>query len=251
MQNRIYRNLSQALAGVGDYMAMERLLELSEGPETDLVVLDTPPAREALDFLDAPRRLLDLLNSRAVTLLGGGMRRGFSVVDIAARAVLSAFDRLTGLHLLGDVQAFVRNFDGMYAGFAERAARVQKLLVACDTAVVVVTTAEPERTAQAHEFIAALRAAGIEPRAVIVNRMLPAMPSAEQVARAALTPALKRKLVRAAREFAALRAREAAAIASLRAGGPGGLKLLAVPDLGREPAELADLLRLGHSLAIL
>ena len=117
----------------------------SEEPATDLVVLDTPPAREALDFLDAPRRLLDLLNSRAVTLLGGGMRRGFSVVDLAARAVLSAFDRLTGLHLLGDVQAFVRSFDGMYAGFAERAARAQQLLVAGDTAVVVVTTAEPER----------------------------------------------------------------------------------------------------------
>ena len=153
MQNRIYRNLSQALAGVGDYMAMERLLELSEEPTTNLVVLDTPPAREALDFLDAPRRLLDLLNSRAVTLLGGGVRRGFSVVDLAARAVLSAFDRLTGLHLLGDVQAFVRSFDGMYAGFAERAARAQQLLVASDTAVVVVTTAEPERIAQAHEFL--------------------------------------------------------------------------------------------------
>ena len=185
MQNRIYRNLSQALAGVGDYMAMERLLELSEEPTTDLVVLDTPPAREALDFLDAPRRLLDLLNSRAVTLLGGGMRRGFSVVDLAARAVLSAFDRLTGLHLLGDVQAFVRSFDGMYAGFAERAGRAQRLLVASDTAVVVVTTAEPERIAQAHEFLDALRAAGIEPRAVIVNRTLPAIPSVAQIARAA------------------------------------------------------------------
>ena len=251
MQNRIYRNLSQALAGVGDYMAMERLLELSEEPATDLVVLDTPPAREALDFLDAPRRLLDLLNSRAVTLLGGGMRRGFSVVDLAARAVLSAFDRLTGLHLLSDVQAFVRSFDGMYAGFAERAARVQQLLVAGDTAVVVVTTAEPERIAQAHEFLAALRTAGIEPRAVIVNRTLPAIASAEQIARAPLAPALRRKLARAAEEFAALHQREAAAIASLRAGGPAELKLLAMPDLGREPAELADLARLGQSLATL
>jgi anion-transporting ArsA/GET3 family ATPase len=251
MQNRIYRNLSQALAGVGDYMAMERLLELSEEPATDLVVLDTPPAREALDFLDAPRRLLDLLNSRAVTLLGGGMRRGFSVVDLAARAVLSAFDRLTGLHLLGDVQAFVRSFDGMYAGFAERAARAQRLLIAGDTAVVVVTTAEPERTTQAHEFLAALTAAGIEPRAVIVNRTLPATASAAQIARAAVSPALRRKLMRAAEDFAALHQREAAAIASLRAGLPAGLKLLAVPDLGREPAELADLARLGRSLAIL
>ena len=200
MQNRIYRNLSQALAGVGDYMAMERLLELSEEPTTNLVVLDTPPAREALDFLDAPRRLLDLLNSRAVTLLGGGMRRGFSVVDLAARAVLSAFDRLTGLHLLGDVQAFVRSFDGMYAGFAERAGRAQRLLVASDTAVVVVTTAEPERIAQAHEFLDALRAAGIEPRAVIVNRTLPAIPSVAQIGRAPLGPALRRKLIARGRE---------------------------------------------------
>lgn len=251
MQNRIYRNLSQALAGVGDYMAMERLLELSEEPATDLVVLDTPPAREALDFLDAPRRLLDLLNSRAVTLLGGGMRRGFSVVDLAARAVLSAFDRLTGLHLLGDVQSFVRSFEGMYAGFAERAERVQQLLVAGDTAVVVVTTAEPERTTQAHEFLAALRTAGIEPRAVIVNRTLPATASPAQIARAVLAPGLRRKLARAAEDFAALRQREATAIASLRAGLPAGLKLLTVPDLGHEPTQLADLARLGRSLTIL
>ena len=251
MQNRIYRNLSQALAGVGDYMAMERLLELSEEPTTDLIVLDTPPAREALDFLDAPRRLLDLLNSRAVALLGGGMRRGFSVVDLAARAVLSAFDRLTGLHLLGDVQAFVRSFDGMYGGFAERAARAQQLLVARDTAVVVVTTAEPERIAQAHEFLATLRTAGIEPRAVIVNRTLPDFASAERIARAPLKPVLRHKLARAAEEFAALHQREAAAITSLRAGGPTGLKLFAVPDLGREPAALADLARLGRSLEIL
>jgi anion-transporting ArsA/GET3 family ATPase len=251
MQNRIYRNLSQALAGVGDYMAMERLLELSEEPTTNLVVLDTPPAREALDFLDAPRRLLDLLNSRAVTLLGGGMRRGFSVVDLAARAVLSAFDRLTGLHLLGDVQAFVRSFDGMYAGFAERAGRAQRLLVASDTAVVVVTTAEPERIAQAHEFLDALRAAGIEPRAVIVNRTLPAIPSVAQIGRAPLGPAVRRKLIRAAGEFAALRQREVAAIASLRAGGSPQLEVAAVPDLGREPVELADLAWLGQSLEIL
>lgn len=251
MQNRIYRNLSQALAGVGDYMAMERLLELSNEPDTDLVVLDTPPAREALDFLDAPRRLLDLLNSRAVTLLGGGMRRGLGVVDIAARAVLATFDRLTGLHLLGDVQAFVRSFDGMYAGFADRAQRAQALLGADGTAAVVVTTAEPERIAQAHEFIAALRGASIAPRAVVINRTLPAMPSAGQMAGAAVAPSLRRKLVRAAREFGALKERQDAAILSLREGLPAGLKLLAVPDLGHEPTDLADLVRLGQSLTAL
>jgi anion-transporting ArsA/GET3 family ATPase len=251
MQNRIYRNLSQALAGVGDYMAMERLLQLSEAPRTDLVVLDTPPAREALDFLDAPRRLLELLNSRAVTLLGGGIRRGFGVLDLAARAVLSAFDRLTGLHLLGDVQEFVRSFEGMYAGFADRAMRVQRLLAAHETAIVVVTTAEPERIAHALEFISALRRAGIEPRAAIVNRTLPALASAHRIDRASIPSSTRRKLRRAAEEFDALRAREQAAIESLRANAPGRIELFAIPDLGYEPSELADLSRLRQSLSIL
>ena len=70
LENRIYRNLSNALAGVADYMAMEKMLELASNRATDLVVLDTPPAAEAIDFLDAPRRLLELLNSRAISLLG-------------------------------------------------------------------------------------------------------------------------------------------------------------------------------------
>lgn len=248
LQNRIYRNLSQALAGVGDYMAIERLLELSDEPATDLVVLDTPPAREALDFLDAPHRLLDLLNSRAIGLLGGGMRRGIGVVDLAARAVLTTFDRLTGLRLLSDVQTFVRSFDGMYAGFAERAARAQMLMVAQDTTVVVVTTAEPERIEQAHEFISELGKAGIVTRAAIVNRMLPEMPDTGEISRTTVAPALRRKLLRAARDFAAMKKRETAAISSLRARLPAHVQLFAAPDLGAEPAALGDLARLCHSI---
>ncbi len=159
LENRIYRNLSGALAGVADYMAMEKLIELAANPATDLIVLDTPPATEAIDFLDAPRRLLELLNSRAVSLLGapaGLFRSQLRMVDIAARAVLAAFDRVTGLNLLSDVQSFVRSFDGMYEGFSARAARAQDKLRAQDTAIVIVTTAESSRIAQAREFIGAL-----------------------------------------------------------------------------------------------
>ena len=159
LENRIYRNLSGALAGVADYMAMEKLLELAANPATDLLVLDTPPATEAIDFLDAPRRLLELLNSRAISLLGapaGLFRSQLRVMDIAARAVLAAFDRVTGLNLLSDVQSFVRSFDGMYEGFSARAARAQDKLRAADTAIVIVTTAESSRIVQAREFIGAL-----------------------------------------------------------------------------------------------
>ena len=167
LENRIYRNLSGALAGVGDYMAMEKLLELAANPATDLIVLDTPPATEAIDFLDAPRRLLELLNSRAVTLLGapsGFFRSQLRMMDIAARAVLAAFDRVTGLNLLSDVQSFVRSFDGMYEGFSARAERAQEKLRAPDTAIVIVTTAESSRIAQAREFVGALEDARLADR---------------------------------------------------------------------------------------
>ncbi|MGH7864112.1 MAG: ArsA family ATPase, partial [Candidatus Binataceae bacterium] len=105
LANRIYCNLSNALAGVGDYMAMEKLVALDAERANDAIVLDTPPAEEALDFLDAPRRLLELLDSRAVSLLSapaGLLRSGLGVLDTAARAVLAAFDRATGINLLSD-----------------------------------------------------------------------------------------------------------------------------------------------------
>lgn len=251
LANRIYRNLSSALAGVADYMAIEKLLELHRDTTTGLIVLDTPPAREALDFLDAPRRILELLGSRAVTLLSAGrsvLRGGLSMIDLAARAVLTAFDRLTGLHLLGDVQAFVASFDGMYAGFAERAAQAQALIRDERTLVVLVTTAEAERVDQAIEFFAALSKLGLRPGAVAVNRMMAPMPETAAIANADLPAALKRKLRRNLDDYAALAWREAAALERLRAKLPADTRLIAAPDLGREPRTLADLAEIARNL---
>ncbi len=247
LNNRIYRNLSNALAGVADYMAMEKLLELHERKATDLIVLDTPPAREAIEFLDAPRRLLDLLNSRAIALLGA-LRPSLNLVDLAARTVLSVFDRLTRLHLLHDVQAFVRSFDGMYQGFAERAGRAHALLRDPGTFVVVVTIAESERVAETRAFVDSLRGAGLEIGAMVVNRVTPAMPRLSELERAKLPVALKRKLNRNWRDFAALKKRESASLKVLRAALPAGAALSVAPDLGREPRALADLAELGRSL---
>lgn len=249
MSGRIYRNLSAALAGVADYMAIEKLLELEADSTAGLMVLDTPPAAEALNFLDAPRRLLDLLGSRAVTLLGApaGMLRG-SIVDIAARAVLTAFDRITGLRLLSDVQEFVRSFEGMYEGFAERAAHANAMLRAEDTAALVVTTAETGPVSQACEFVAALARAGMRVRAVIVNRAMPPLPDPKQVERSILADPLKRKLLRNLADYAALKDREAASFDTLRAAMPPDASLMLTPDLGREPRTLADLAQIGASL---
>jgi len=173
------------------------------------------------------------------------------VVDFAARAVLAAFDRLTRLHLLADVQAFVQNFDGMYTGFAERATRAQRLLAAEDTAVILITTAEAERVGHTQDFIAALRKSGIEPRAAIVNRTLPAFASSAEIARAPFSSALRRKLTRAAADLNAISERERMAIEALRASSPATMKLFTMSDFEREPATLKDLMWLGETLMVL
>jgi len=251
LENRIYRNLSGALAGVADYMAMEKLLELAANPATDLLVLDTPPATEAIDFLDAPRRLLELLNSRAISLLGapaGLFKSPLRVMDIAARAVLAAFDRVTGLNLLSDVQSFVRSFDGMYEGFSARAARAQDKLRAADTAIVIVTTAESSRIAQAREFIGALGNAGLRVSAMVVNRVLADLPDASELASARIAPSLKKKLKRNLADYAALKTREEVSLSALRDSLPAGAVLMVAPDLGREPRTIADLAEIGRSI---
>ena len=102
-----------------------------------------------------------------------------------ARAVLAAFDRVTGLHLLGDIQLFVSGFEGMYEGFAERAKRADALLRADATAIVVVTTAETGRIAQAREFMESLGRAGLRVSAVVVNRAMVDIPSAAELERVA------------------------------------------------------------------
>ena len=251
LENRIYRNLSDALAGVGDYMAMEKLLELASDPATGMVVLDTPPASEALDFLDAPRRLLELLNSRAIGLLGapgGVFRRQLRVVDIAARAVLAAFDRVTGLNLLRDVQAFVASFDGMYEGFAARATAAQDKLRAEDTAIVIVTTAEASRIAQAREFIEALERADLRIAALVVNRVMAEMPDVAEISSAKIPAPLKKKLKRNLADYGALKTREETSLKALRDSLPKDAVLMVVPDLGREPLAIADLAEVGRSL---
>jgi anion-transporting ArsA/GET3 family ATPase len=251
LENRIYRNLSNALAGVADYMAMEKLLELASNPATDMVVLDTPPAAEAIDFLDAPRRLLELLNSRAISLLGapkGILRSRLRMVDIAARAVLAAFDRATGLNLLSDVQAFVKSFDGMYEGFAARAALAQEKLRGADTAIVIVTTAEASRIAQAREFIEALERANLRVAALVVNRVMAEMPDGAEIMPARISAALKKKLKRNLADFRALKSREESSLSALREALPKEAVLMVAPDLGREPLTIADLAEVGRSL---
>ncbi|HEX4210163.1 MAG TPA: hypothetical protein VHY56_07220, partial [Candidatus Binataceae bacterium] len=226
-----------------------------------VVVIDTPPALQALDFLDAPRRMLELLGSRAVSLLAPRRRSSaspdssksqsrvtFSVIDLAARMILGAFDRISGLNLLTDVQTFVRNFEGMYAGFAERAAAAQALIRADSSAIILVTVAEPEPIAHTGEFIASLAALKLHPAAVVVNRITAPLPHESGLDSAGLPPPLLRKLKRNLADFAALKRRETAALDTLRASLPETMPILFAPDLGYEPRTLGDLATIARHL---
>jgi anion-transporting ArsA/GET3 family ATPase len=162
--NRIYRTLSSTLSGTQEYMAMERLHELHETGEWDLLVVDTPPTRSALDFLDAPKRMTSFLEGRLLSLLmkpgmAAGKRVG-KVVGFGATAFMKVAGKVTGMDLLEDLASFFRNFEGMYQGFKERAEEVLALLQRPSSRFVVVTSPEPPPAARGQVLPRTARAGG-------------------------------------------------------------------------------------------
>jgi anion-transporting ArsA/GET3 family ATPase len=178
--NRIYRTLSSTLSGTQEYMAMERLHELHETGEWDLLVVDTPPTRSALDFLDAPKRMTSFLEGRLLSLLmkpgmAAGKRVG-KVVGFGATAFMKVAGKVTGMDLLEDLASFFRNFEGMYQGFKERAEEVLALLQRPSSRFVVVTSPEPPPLREAKFFLERLEQEGLHSAGVVVNRIRPVVP---------------------------------------------------------------------------
>lgn len=173
LENRFYRNISGALSGTQEYMAMEKLYELHDERDFDLIVVDTPPTRNALDFLDAPQRLTRFLDHRLYRILTMPTRGLVRAVNVAAQAFLRTVSKVVGGDVVRDAIAFFQAFDGMEQGFKERAKRVIELLTHEDTAFVLVTAPRHDVVAEASFFAARLHEAGIPVRALIVNRIHP------------------------------------------------------------------------------
>ncbi len=174
--NRIYQELSNALAGSQEYMAMEKLYELSQEGHYDLLVLDTPPTRNALDFLDAPRRLTEFIDSRSLQLLTAPGRLGLKVLGRGTNVAFSVMKRATGIDLLQDLGEFFRSFGDMTDGFRERAARVNELLGQRTTSFVLVTSPRREAIDEGIYFHRRLKDAGLPFAGVIANRVQPGGP---------------------------------------------------------------------------
>lgn len=173
LANRFYRNISGALSGTQEYMAMEKLYELREEGGFDLVVVDTPPTRNALDFIDAPRRLTTFLDHRLYRVLTAPTRGVMRAVNVAAQTFLRTVAKVVGADVIEDAMAFFAAFEGMEAGFKERAGHVLALLEDPATKFVLVASPRRDTVAEASFFADRLAESGIAVQALIVNRMHP------------------------------------------------------------------------------
>ncbi len=173
LRNPLYQRITNSFVGSHEYAAIESLYELHEAREYDCIVVDTPPSRSALDFLEAPTRLTDYVGARLLSLLAGPSRIGVRALNFAATPFLRLADRLLGAEVLAEVSDFVRELQMIYGGVQGRARSVYRLLRSPQTGFVVVTTLEHAPLAEAEFFCAKLREFAMPLRAIVVNRVLP------------------------------------------------------------------------------
>ena len=175
--NPLGAQLADSLSGMTEYMAVERLWELHTDPEIDLVVLDTPPSADALEFLDAPNLLARLLDNRLYGLLVHG-KRG-SIVNRALGGIVGQLVSVLGGTVVNDAVEFFRSFEGIEAGFRERGDAIHEILRGEKTAFVVVATATGRSLNDAVRFAGQLGEAGVSPSLTAINRLTPPVPPAE------------------------------------------------------------------------
>jgi anion-transporting ArsA/GET3 family ATPase len=171
LANPLYQNISGKFVQSHDYIAMERLYEIHSEGNFDLIVVDTPPTRNAIDFIEAPQRMAEFFSSRLLRLLIAPYRS--RMVNLASRPFYQVADRVLGSQFLEDVAEFFILFQTMYSGFVQRARAVQRLLFDRRTTFVVVSTLEAAPVREAEFFIQVLTAKRFHLGAVVLNKVLP------------------------------------------------------------------------------
>ncbi|WP_406716559.1 ArsA family ATPase [Streptomyces althioticus] len=173
--NPFYQSLSAGFAGTQEYMAMEKLGQLRSRDEWDLIVVDTPPSRSALDFLDAPKRLGSFLDGKLIRVLLApakvGGRAGMKFLNVGMSMMTGALGKVLGGQLLRDVQTFVAAMDSMFGGFRTRADATYKLLQAPGTAFLVVAAPERDALREAAYFVERLAAEDMPLAGLVLNRV--------------------------------------------------------------------------------
>ncbi len=244
--NRVYRELSQAVAGSQEFTAVSKLYELATGGEFDLLVLDTPPARNALDFLDAPQRLMSFLDGRALQAFVKPTGFGLRLLS----PLLGALRAVTGLDLIADLTTFFTLLGGMTDEFSARARAVDVLLRSRETAFMIVTSAQREPLDEAVTLHETLRESGLPFAAAIVNRFNAPIEDGADL-EALLTPSLggplAAQIAAAHHDYVSLGSRDAVQVERLRRA-LNGEPLLLVPQFDDDVHDVEGLLRVHAQL---
>ncbi|PPK65824.1 ArsA-related P-loop ATPase [Actinokineospora auranticolor] len=260
LANPFYRTISSSFSGTQEYMAMEKLGQLAADGTWDLIVVDTPPSRSALDFLDAPRRLSTALDGRMIKLLTGPARAGGwglrKVVSAGFGLFAKAVSAIVGGQMLADASAFVQAFDGMFGGFRERAQRTYELLRSDGTAFLVVAAPEPDALREASFFVERLAEESVPLAGLVVNRTHPALaklPAAKALGAADSLAArgdapLAAAVLRLHADRVALAQRERRLVSRFTKAHPG-VALAHVPAMAADVHDLAGLREIGDRLA--
>jgi anion-transporting ArsA/GET3 family ATPase len=268
LANPFYQSLSASFAGTQEYMAMEKLSQLRgrliEHGDWDLIVVDTPPSRSALDFLDAPQRLGRFLDGRMIRLLTAPARAGgkayLKVVGASFSLFSRVLNRILGNDLLANVSAFVASLETMFGGFRERAEQTYRLLKAPGTAFVVVASPEPDALREASFFVERLQTDEMPLAGVVLNRVrrvaVPltadrALDAADRLAELAPPPAgaqLARAALQVHAEIAEAARHDRSMVARFAAAHPD-VPELQVPALPTDVHDLAGLRLIGAALA--
>jgi len=178
LDNRLYHNITARFVQSHDYIAMERLFDLHASGVYDLIVIDTPPTRNAIDFLEAPARMSEFFGGKLLRWLTMPYRisgaRGARMINVASRPFYQVADRILGSQFLQDIAEFFLNFQSMYPGFVERAKTVEQLLHDRRTTFAVVTTLEGAPLREAEQFCEELTKRDYHLGALVLNKTLPA-----------------------------------------------------------------------------
>jgi anion-transporting ArsA/GET3 family ATPase len=185
LANKLYQYVSTSLAGTQEYMAMEKLVAVKDDPRYDLIVLDTPPTPNALDFLDAPERLVSALDSATMKWFVQAFQEGgkfsLNIIAKSAATVLRTIGRITGGGFLEAMAELIAQLNDLFGGFKERAGRVEAALRSPDVAFVLVTSAAPPSIQEVLYFAERLEDANMPRGAFVVNRFHLPPPHAEGV----------------------------------------------------------------------
>ncbi|AUI62233.1 ArsA family ATPase [Amycolatopsis sp. BJA-103] len=260
LQNPFYQTISTSFSGTQEYMAMEKLGQLAATDEWDLIIVDTPPSRSALDFLDAPTRLSSALDGRMIRLLTGPAKAGGwglrKVVNAGFSMFAKAVSTIIGGQLLTDASAFMQAFDSMFGGFRERARKTSELLRSGGTSFLVVAAPEPDALREASYFVERLSEESMPLAGLVANRTHPvlaaltgaeAIAAAEQLAKGEAGAPLAEAVLRLHADRVALAERETRLLARFTRAHPE-VPLVRVPALPSDVHDLEGLRDIGTRL---